>query len=622
LHVAFTRNSFFEGQLILYTTMVLVTVLLLVLTVRALKLPGSSFARIAFVLCALAWTMGGLVQVTAIVSGLPHTAPLAAGAHTLQYMGAAAFPISVLALLSPFAAATWRRSLLRALMGLAAIFAIVIPLQLGVNFSPRNAAIMWADAAILAAGVLVSLPARSMPRAIFWPSLLVTLGVAGAAAYSGEWDFISAHIILLVVLLSFFLFARFRYADVFVRYGVRILLAGLWASLLAFFASASLTILHAGPHSVAPQAMHIFLVMVVANSLLLSFTFVDDRISTLVNRWLFHPPNYRTEAHALGEKLRSASDAAQVITATRDAALRPLALSRAEIVETADPSLAESELVERAGGEVVIPIATAGRVSRALIVAPGHGRPGLVTNDLNYLRGVIAQCARRLDALEREREAIERESREAVLVQQVTEAELRALRAQINPHFLFNSLNTIADLIVRDPSRAEAMTLRLASVFRHVLAHSTRTLTTLRDEFDFVRTYLHIEEARFGDRLTMQVELDAAIAGVAIPSLILQPLVENALKHGLGPKPGPGRLWIIARAENGRVQVTVEDDGLGLSTGAREGQAGMGLANVRERLKTLYEDRATLVIEPRTGGGTRATLMIPSAVIPQSGEKE
>ena len=143
--------------------------------------------------------------------------------------------------------------------------------------------------------------------------------------------------------------------------------------------------------------------------------------------------------------------------------------------------------------------------------------------------------------MHREREAIERQSREALLLQQVAEAELRALRAQINPHFLFNSLNTIADLIVRDPLRAEAMTLRLASVFRHVLAHSSRSMTTLREEMEFLRTYLYIEEARFGTACTSPSMWLPDAAGQPIPSLILQPLVENAMKHGLGPKPGPGQ---------------------------------------------------------------------------------
>ena len=214
---------------------------------------------------------------------------------------------------------------------------------------------------------------------------------------------------------------------------------------------------------------------------------------------------------------------------------------------SAPAALLEGETVERAG-EVLIPIATGGRVTHLLAAAPGSARPGLVSHDLDYLRAIAAQCGNRLDALAREREAVERQSREALLLQQVTEAELRALRAQINPHFLFNSLNTVADLIVRDPARAETMTLRLASVFRHVLAHSSRPLTTIRDEIEFLRTYLYIEEARFGDRLRVEIEVAPEAAGEAIPSLILQPLVENALKHGLGPKPGPGRLWIsVAR---------------------------------------------------------------------------
>src|SRR5262249_29154798 len=144
--------------------------------------------------------------------------------------------------------------------------------------------------------------------------------------------------------------------------------------------------------------------------------------------------------------------------------------------------------------EVVVPISSGGKVTHLLLVAPGTSRPGLVTHDVSYLDAVATQCGHRLDALRREREAIERESREALLQQQVTEAELRALRAQINPHFLFNSLNTIADLIVRNPTRAEAMTLRLAGVFRHVLAHSCRPLTSVREEIDFLRTYLYIEE--------------------------------------------------------------------------------------------------------------------------------
>jgi two-component system, LytTR family, sensor kinase len=299
------------------------------------------------------------------------------------------------------------------------------------------------------------------------------------------------------------------------------------------------------------------------------------------------------------------------IDAQLDAQLLSPGLAEGQIVEL-DPSAGWQPLPN---AEALIPISSNARVSHVLAVAPGAGRPGLVSAALDYLRGIAAQCGHRLDALRLEREAIERESREALLLQQVTEAELSALRAQLHPHFLFNSLNTIADLIVRDPRRAEEMTLRLASVFRHVLAHLRQPLISVREEIAFLRAYLYIEEARFGDRLRVEIDVDPQVAAAEIPSLILQPLVENALKHGLGPKPGPGRLWIAARAEGDSILLTVEDDGLGPHAPTprlpdRE-SGGVGLTNVAERLRTLYQDRASFRLEPREGGGARAIVILP-----------
>jgi two-component system LytT family sensor kinase len=262
-------------------------------------------------------------------------------------------------------------------------------------------------------------------------------------------------------------------------------------------------------------------------------------------------------------------------------------------------------------GEALVPVYAAGELRHNLRVLPGGDRPGLVSRDLLYLRELATVCGNRLDALHREREAADRESREAVLLQQVTEAELRALRAQINPHFLFNSLNTIADLTVRDPERAETMTVRLASVFRHVLAHSARPLTSVRDELAFLRTYLYIEEVRFGERLQVSIEASPEVEGAQIPSLILQPLVENALKHGLAPKVEVGHLWIRAAVDGSEVRLTVEDDGEGLRTGEAR---GVGLANISDRLRTLYGERASVTLEARDGGGAVATVRIPRGV--------
>jgi len=160
--------------------------------------------------------------------------------------------------------------------------------------------------------------------------------------------------------------------------------------------------------------------------------------------------------------------------------------------------------------------------------------------------------------------------------------------------------------------RAEVMTLRLASVFRHVLAHSSRSMTTLREEVEFLRTYLYIEEARFGDRLRVSIDIAPEAAGQPVPSLILQPLVENAMKHGLGPKPGPGNIWIAAAMEHNYLYVKIEDDGMGPPAAPAGGSDEChGLSNVAGRLRTLYGAEASVKLAARAGGGACVTVRIP-----------
>jgi two-component system LytT family sensor kinase len=638
LHTTLTAGPFFAGDLIAYTTGLLITVLLLVLNLRAAKLPGTPRANIVFAVCALLWCAGGLMHAAFLASGLPRENRLALLAQALQFTGAVSLPIPILATWRRFAVGAWRQRAARFLQIAACVAAAatamgiwsgpllgetLVPLRTLHDFAAYSAALL------LALGAAVNLRREGTPRAIYIPSLTIAFAVCGASIMGtfalhtshhtevgDDLASLAAHLVLLVVLCTFFLFARFRYADIFLRYGVRILLAGLWASVLAFTAQ-SPVLLHIAMHARSPGAVHVFAVILVANALLLSFTFVDERISALVNRWLFRPPDYRTARRRLADRLRDLQTEAEIAAATEDVVLGTLELSDARLTPLDSllasewpAGLLEGEIVELEQADVLVPVSSAGLFTHVLRVSPGPARPGLVTRDLDYLRTVAAQAGNHLDALRREREAAERQSRESLLLQQVTEAELRALRAQINPHFLFNSLNTIADLVVRDPARAEAMTLRLASVFRHVLAHSSRPLTSIRDEIEFLRTYLYIEEARFGTRLQVEFDISPAVAGEHLPSLILQPLVENALKHGLGPKPGPGHLWISAAAQDGRICLKVEDDGMGMGASQTKPE-GLGLANVADRLRTLYQDRASLTFEPRDGGGTRVTLLIP-----------
>jgi two-component system LytT family sensor kinase len=313
------------------------------------------------------------------------------------------------------------------------------------------------------------------------------------------------------------------------------------------------------------------------------------------------------------------SDATSIDLGKLPFSLWPSEIHEGEIAELdgADPL---RSLLSLPDVELLIPIRAAGQVISVLAISPGPARRGLVTQEVSYLRSIAAQFGGRLDSLRLERDMVQRQSREAVLLQQLTAAELRALRAQINPHFLFNSLNTLANLIVTNPNRAEIMTLRLAKVFRHVLTHSSRPLTPIREEIEFLRTYLEIEEARFGNRLQVQIDVAADVALDYIPSLILQPVVENALKHGLAPKRGQGHLWISAQAQGDQICLKVEDDGIGLSppghtsNGHRGKSNGVGLTNIAQRLATLYQDRARFTLEPREAGGTLVTVLLPRGV--------
>src|SRR5262245_59010708 len=218
--------------------------------------------------------------------------------------------------------------------------------------------------------------------------------------------------------------------------------------------------------------------------------------------------------------------------------------------------------------EFLAPVRVKGKPTHLLAITPGARRRHLLDSEIGFVRAVAGQISSRLEALQFEQEKADRQNREERMRRQITEAELRALRAQINPHFLFNSLNTIADLIVTDPARAELMTVQLGKVFRHVLSNSDRQMITVSEELEFLRAYLEIEAMRFDDRLRVSFDIDAAAANETVPPLILQPVVENALKHGLARKVGRGALSVSVKREDGFLRLTVEDDGPGFTTGA------------------------------------------------------
>jgi two-component system LytT family sensor kinase len=197
------------------------------------------------------------------------------------------------------------------------------------------------------------------------------------------------------------------------------------------------------------------------------------------------------------------------------------------------------------------------------------------------------------------------------------EAELRALRAQISPHFIYNALAAIASFVRTDPDRARELLLEFADFTRYALRRGG-AFTTLAEELRNVQRYLVLEQARFGDRLRISLLIAPEVLSVAVPYLAVQPLVENAVRHGLAGKEGGGHVTIIATDEGSQAAITIEDDGVGSDPEeirrALDGIAdsdSVGLGNVDARLRQVYGDDFGLVVETAVGAGTKVTFRVP-----------
>ena len=215
-------------------------------------------------------------------------------------------------------------------------------------------------------------------------------------------------------------------------------------------------------------------------------------------------------------------------------------------------------------------------------------------------------------ALDYQRESQEREIAAAQLQTQLAEAQLEALQRQLHPHFLFNTLNTISALMHRDVNAADEMLVQLSDLLRLTLDRVGTQQVPLNDEVDFLRKYLEIEQTRFGDRLQVNIDVEPEVLDAPVPNLILQPLVENALRHGIGPKVGVGRVDVQARQVGGDLMLTVRDNGVGLSPDKLNAfHSGVGLSNTRSRLENLYGSRHRFEFQTPAGGGLLVMIVVP-----------
>lgn len=214
-------------------------------------------------------------------------------------------------------------------------------------------------------------------------------------------------------------------------------------------------------------------------------------------------------------------------------------------------------------------------------------------------------------AIEFNRRYREREVAAADLRARLSEAQLEALRSQIHPHFLFNTLHSISTLMHRDVNAADTMLTRLSDLLRLTMQHRGQNEITLRDELALVGEYIEIMRVRFGDRLTVNhaIRPDALVA--MVPQFILQPLLENAFDHGIARTSGPGTIDIVARTTDGKLEISITDNGLHSKSAARPKKHGIGLANTRRRLEQLYGPGQSISLEKLPERGTRVVVSIP-----------
>jgi len=202
----------------------------------------------------------------------------------------------------------------------------------------------------------------------------------------------------------------------------------------------------------------------------------------------------------------------------------------------------------------------------------------------------------------------------------LAQAQLRALKMQLHPHFLFNTLHSISSLVLEDPPKANSMIARLGDFLRLTVDNSDQQLVTLKEETEFLRCYLDIEQVRFGDRLTVTFELEPQTLSAQVPHLILQPVVENAIQHAIAPRSTRGHINIEAKRLNSLLRVAISDNGPGISSNANlPWKQGVGLTNVRTRLQQIYGPDFRFELMNANDGGLTAVMEIPFEREPNPG---
>lgn len=475
----------------------------------------------------------------------------------------------------------------------------------------------------------VAVVARRQPgRRILWIAALATFAVSALHltqfhTNQDSWpvELIGHHTSLPLALAILYQDYPFALADLFLTRAL---------TLVALVATAFLAIALVGVPAkqgaslviVGPRQVGAVVTLWVVTALL--YPWLHRRISWFVDTIVLRRPDYRS-LHATVAKRAQAHDTVAPLLDDVCAMLTPALASTS--VGWREVS-AISELDQATVGSLVCMNETSVRITVPTGDAPQYaidsrsstGGRRLLSGDVSMLETVAIVVARRIDAQRLMQERYARALREQEIDKLATEAELRALRAQLNPHFLFNALTTIAYLIQTTPARALETLMRLSALLRSVL-RSDGEFTTLGREVEIVESYLDIERARFEHRLRVHIDVPRKLATIRVPTLLLQPLVENAVKHGVARQRGGGQVTVRASLDRratslAALVLVVEDTGLGTTEAdlQRGPERGVGLRNLERRLACQYGSDASLAIRSVPDHGTTVEIRLPMPV--------
>lgn len=589
---------------------------------------------LATALLGLVWNVGGLVIYGGRDIGAAAPAPLFTA---VAFVALGFLPAVVVHAASGYASA-WARSLTRSAYALSAAAALLqLYSAVADGVAPSRAALIlltvgYGITVAVLAIAMRSQPGGRRPLAVValaaFAVMAIHLSSRESAHRSLAIELIGHHASLPLALVILYQDYRFAFADLFLKRALALIALvsatlGAYVLVVAPYILPRLTV-----NASDPRATALLLALWVAVAAL--YPAVRAALARFVDRVVLRRVNYARLRGDIAAHLTKL-DTPELVLSEACAMLAPALSARSvrwEVVDSdsrpdhSEPIDGESDARDQTSATIRVP--TAEPPTYWIRVGPLAGGRRMLSDDSALADAVALATARRIDVLRVAHERHERTLRERDLQRLTSEAELRALRAQLNPHFLFNALTTIGYLVQTTPDRALDTLLKLTGLLRAVLRKSSGDFVTVADEMDIVEAYLAIERARFEERLRVRIEVEEELRSIRMPPLVLQPLVENAVKHGIALCKDGGEVTVSVTTQAGpgdtgrQLVLAVVNTGAEVlfADTARGMYSGIGLSNLQRRLEHHYGKAASLSIQTVEGRGTRVEVVLPMRSAP------